>query len=71
MAPSIFLFVIDVWKCLLPLFVIIRRAVDYLEDGGTKILILKNFVVLFESSQRDAATSVIKPKFFIIFTIMM
>jgi len=61
MAPSIFLFVIDVWKCLLLLFVSIRRAFDYLEDGGTKILILKVFLVLFKSSQRDAVTSVIKP----------
>ena len=40
---------------------IIRREVNYLEDGGTKILIRKNFVVLFESPQRDAATLVIKP----------
>jgi len=44
--------------------VIIRREVVYLEDGETKILILKNFVVLFELLQRDAAISVIKPEVF-------
>jgi hypothetical protein len=47
--------------------VIIRREVDYLEDGETKILILKNFVVLFEYPQRDAATSVLKTLSFSIY----